>query len=89
MVFTNTKFIPFKAFIRPHYSTTHTQMLITHYIVEHLHYWTQDVTNRSSAQDYHHSQWYGIPKTTSSLKNQLRIKDYQQLQKTKMLSKSN
>jgi len=35
--------------VRPHYSTTHTQVLITYYIVENLHNWTQDVTNKSLA----------------------------------------
>jgi len=42
----NNKFNVDQIFIRPHYSTTHTQLLITLYIVKHLYYWTQDVTNK-------------------------------------------
>jgi len=53
--FASTQFIPRKTFIRPHYSTTHTQVLTTYYIAKHLHYWTQDVTNKSSVQDDHQS----------------------------------
>jgi len=55
--FTGTQFIPCKTFVRPCYSTTHTQVLITHYVVKHLHYWTQDVANELSTQDYHQSQF--------------------------------
>jgi len=54
--FTSTKFICDEIFIRPHYSTTHTQMLITYYIAKHLYYWTQDVTNKTSIQNNHQSQ---------------------------------